>query len=369
MTITNMETTVVRKKPERRAMKAQRQPVVEVVRDATEWDALVEGARHGTVFHSFGFLEAMAASSGMKLVPMVARRGDDAVGLFPVFVQTVGFLRLGFSPPPGTLVPRLGPLLLGDHSHQADRERHGVELAAVFNDFITKRLRIGAMEFGAVSETFDPRPYLWLGYSARPVFTYSLSMKDGAEAAFNGFKKQIRTDARRAANYTNLRLEEGGVEVYNEVINLTRKRYREQGEVWAPSDEYLADVFKKVNAGGKRIRCWGVYEENVLISGVIVLFHNGMALHWIGGVRYEAPYIGVNEWLHRTVIQAAEAEGFHTYEMVGANTERLCRHKSKYNPRADVAYVMTRRTGLGGAAARLLDVKTFRRFLKSWKKR
>jgi len=65
----------------------------------------------------------------------------------------------------------------------------------------------------------------------------------------------------------------------------------------------------------------------------------------------------MNDLIHWRIIRDAIDEGYTTYDLVGANTERLCRYKSKFNPALRTYYSMTDgMTGMNTAA------KLYRKF-------
>ena len=339
--------------------------LVEIYDSIEKWDSLVDDAKQSAIYHRYAFLKAIAEESGTRLFSLVVKKNGEPLGLFPVFVKKLGGFRIGFSPPPGVLVPNLGPVLIAAVSHQSDRERMEGEMAETLSKYLECVLKLSFIKFTTTWKNgFDVRPYAWRGFKARPVYTYSIDLSNGVDEASKGFKQQLRRLARRAAQYEGLRLVQGDIDVYRGIVRLTRSRYREQGEHWAPSDAYLEKVFHTLNDGEQRIRCWAVFSGNDLISGLAVPFFRGTAAHWFGAVRYEAPFMGINEWLHRTVMEEAAAAGCHTYDLVGANTERICRHKSRYNPNPEVYFSVEKRLGLRGAALRVLENDRIKNILK-----
>lgn len=339
--------------------------LVETAASAEEWDSLVESSRQSAIYHRHAFIDAIAEESGTRLCPLIVKKNGEPLGFFPVFIKKFGGFRIGFSPPPGVLVPNLGPVLIAAVSHQSDRERMEGEMAETLSNYLERELKLSFIRFTTTwNNGFDVRHYTWRGFKARPVYTYSIDLSNGVDEASKGFKQQLRRLARRAAQYEELRLVEGDIDVYRDIVRLTRSRYREQGEHWAPSDAYLEKVFHALNKGEQRLRCWAVFSGDDLISGLAVPFFGGTAAHWFGAVRYEAPFMGINEWLHRTAMEEAAAAGCHTYDLVGANTERLCRHKSRYNPNLEVYFNVEKRLGLRGAALRVLENDRIKGLLK-----
>jgi len=53
--------------------------------DQETWDEYVELSPHGTVFQRYGALEAQANHSNATLHPLVGYKGQEPIGIFPVF--------------------------------------------------------------------------------------------------------------------------------------------------------------------------------------------------------------------------------------------------------------------------------------------
>ncbi len=324
------------------------------------WDAWMAQAR-ASLYHRRAWLEAMAEESGADLVPLVCRAKAEVVGCYPVFVKRRGLTAV-LSPPPGCLVAGLGPVVPVDEARSAAEKTHFAAIEA-FEAFVEGHLAPDLVRVITATDLPDARPFVWAGYQTTPRYTYTLPLGPGAEAVFAAFKKQVRTDARRATRYDDLAVADGDRAAFLTVCRMVRSRYAEQGLSWGPSEEYLDRLYDAF--GDEHIRTKAVVRDGEVLAGLVLLADGHRVQHWIGGLSYDADYIGLNELLHWETVQAYAEAGYETYELVGANTEHLCRHKAKYNPDLALYFELERATTRGRAARALLDAEPVRRLVRS----
>lgn len=313
------------------------------------WDGWLDAAGCSSVFHRAPFLRAMARHSGSRLAAMTARIGGEVVALYPAFLSGGGPLRVLESPPPRCAVPDLGPVLLGEPASPYERETRWGAISRAFEAFIRAEFRPSGVRVTLGPALADPRPLQWSGYRVEPRFTYEIDLAGGAERVFASFRSQVRTDARRATRYPELEIVDGGPEHLAALVRRVRERYAEQGRAWGPSEGYFAELLRELPPGTLAVKA--AMADGEMVSGLGLLAWGGTVRHWIGGTATSGRRIGVNELLHWRAVEQYAAAGFTTYEMMGANTEHLCRHKSRYNPRLVPYYAAERATGAARASA------------------
>jgi lipid II:glycine glycyltransferase (peptidoglycan interpeptide bridge formation enzyme) len=83
---------------------------------------------------------------------------------------------------------------------------------------------------------------------------------------------------------------------------------------------------------------------------MLVLVSDGTAYYWQGGASATYDGVSVNTLLHwrviRDVIDAPELSDVTQYDLVGANTERICEYKRKFGGRL-VPYYTVESGGIG----------------------
>ncbi len=91
---------------------------------AEEWDTIISQSPQGTLFHTWNWLKITEKHTDMKLFPVVGIKDNKPVGVFPLFFQKKGPVRLVFSPPPHAALPYLGPVLAGTDILRQDKKEN-----------------------------------------------------------------------------------------------------------------------------------------------------------------------------------------------------------------------------------------------------
>ncbi|GAB3664705.1 GNAT family N-acetyltransferase [Halopiger thermotolerans] len=287
------------------------------------------------VFHEPDALTVLDAHTDAEMRLYGAFKGQQAVGLLPVFVDEKSVGRTVFSPPVSLGVPRLGPIINPNSPKRRKWERINGELAeAVAADLETdKRSTLFRMTCPVGYD--DPRPYDWNGFTTEPKFTYVVDLEDCAdvEDAMSGFSKSLRNEMRRYDDL-DLTIEQEGIEsalrIYEDVVD----QYAEYDDTAPMTRPFLRDLLSSLDDD-----CWRVYvartPDGEYKSGIITLFSNDLAYYWQGGVVASYEHVSVNNLLHRVILEDVvtdpELESITGYDLVGANTERLCEYKGKFN--------------------------------------
>lgn len=316
------------------------------------WDQWIDESEGGYLYHKLAWLQAIAQETNTEFTPLICRKEQKVVALFPIFVKK-GTLAVVLSPPPLCSVPELGPVLLFNAERQFDFEKDYFSIVKYFASFIEKEFHPDLIRIKSTIFLQDIRPYVWGGYSIVPRYTYRIPLEAGTDELFARFKKQVRTDIRRAAKYDDLELIEGDQSTYRAVCTMVRARYNEQEISWNSSDTYLDSLYNSF--GGKHLRTKAIVHQGEVITGLVVIDYKKRVHHWLGGVKPEGSYIGLNELLHWEIIKEAAKKGYTYYELVGGNTKHLCRHKSKYNPYLAIYFDMEVGTFKGRTMRYLLD--------------
>ncbi|AEH37623.1 GNAT family N-acetyltransferase [Halopiger xanaduensis] len=287
------------------------------------------------VFHDPDALTVLDAHTDAEMRLYGAFKGQQAVGLLPVFVDEKSVGRTVFSPPVSLGVPRLGPIINPNSPKRRKWERINSELAeAVAADLETdKRSTLFRMTCPVGYD--DPRPYNWNGFTTEPKFTYVVDLEgcSDVEDAMSGFSKSLRNEMRRYDDL-DLTIEQEGIDsamrIYEDVV----VQYEEYDDTAPMTEPFLRDLLSSLDDDR-----WRVYvartPDGEYKSGIITLFSNDLAYYWQGGVVASYEHVSVNNLLHRVILEDIvtdpELESVTGYDLVGANTERLCEYKGKFN--------------------------------------
>lgn len=323
--------------------------------DAIEkWDEWVEQSNGGTFFHQLPILDVVADHSGAKLHRLVGFKGQQPVGVFPVFELSKGPVNMVFSPPPSLNIPSLGPVLFDENQlKQHKSERRNRRFIEGCLEWISEE--IGPKYIRIISGTAyqDPRPFSWNGFDVVPSHTYHVDLTVGEEEVMNRFKKSLRSDIRRSID-EEYELRQGDEDDVRFLIEKVRERYEAQGKEYNLTADYAVDLQRA--AGTNRMPVYIGEVNGERVSGILSPRLNSTLYYWQGGGKPDVS-LPMNDLIHWQIIRDAIDEEYAVYNLVGANTPRLCKYKSKFNPDLRTYYTMERGTMVMNAASDL-----FKRF-------
>lgn len=332
--------------------------------DGDEWERALPDAGF-EVFHTREALEVVARHVPGELFLLAGYKGDRPVGLFPLVVEERSVGRAVLSPPPSMGIPRLGPLLMPASPKRRKQER----LNRKFTREVLSRFdvdRRATLLRVICSPTYgDPRPFTWDGLDVGPSFTYTLDTEGRTtDELLSSFSKSLRREIRDARE-VDLAIEVEGPEAARAIHEQTRARYEEQGESYGLDWEYVGDLTEAL-AETDRCRTYVARApDGEFVSGITVLYSNDAGYFWQGGARGTDEDVSVNSLLHwrivEDVVEDPPRESVTQYDLMGANTERLCQYKSKFGADLDPYYVVE-----SGGAEMALAKRAYRALAAFW---
>ena len=310
--------------------------------DLAEWEAGLPDAGF-EVFHTAAALSVLDRHSSGNLELLGGYRGEQLVAMAPVFVRRApGGIRVLSSPPPARSVPRLGPILMPTSPKQRKQEKVNRE----FTNGLLDALDVGSartlLRMICTPEYTDPRPYRWAGLSVEPSYTYRLHIGDRSpDALLKSFSQSLRREIRSGEDL-DIDIETAGVAGGETVFRETAARFAEQSQHFGVTWPYVRDVIESLE---ERCRVYVARDpDGEYLGGIISLFSNDAAYYWLGGTRANYDGVSVNSLLHweliRAVAENPPIDSVHSYDLVGANTERLCPYKSKFGADLTPYYVV-----------------------------
>jgi hypothetical protein len=317
-----------------------------------EWAAALPASGF-EVFHTAPALSVLAEHAAGDLYLLGGFNGDRPVALVPLFVRRgpAGTAMIS-SPPPGFNIPHLGPIAMPQSPKRRKREKQNGEFtekvveAIDADDSRTLFRTVCAPTYG------DPRPFRWAGFDVDAAFTYRLAVGDAPDDLLTSFSKSLRREI-RDGDESDIVVSQGDIEAAEAVYWHTAARYAEQNEEIGSSWEYVRDLLEALDAEGRYRVYTAETDDGRFLGGIIVLYSNDCAYYWLGGARAVHDGVSVSSLLHwhivRDVAEAGTGEGENEddapldsvdrYDLVGANTERLCRYKAKFG--ADLCHYYT----------------------------
>lgn len=298
------------------------------------------------VFHTPSALSVLADHAPGELRLYGGFKGDQPVGLFPVVVQDRPVGRAVFSPPPGMGIPRLGPLVMPTSPKQRKRERVNRRFTEAVLDELDVDDSLTLFRSICTADYTDPRPYRWADMAVETNFTYLLDL-DGRspEEVKRSFSKSLRREIDDGAAL-DLEIHREGIGGARSVYDETKRRYEAQDRTFSLEWPYVRDLVTRLD---DRSRVYVARTpEGRFLSGITVLYSNDAAYFWQGGTRTTYEDVEINSLLHwhliRDIIEESPIDSVTGYDLMGANTERLCRYKSKFGAEL-VPYYVTESSG------------------------
>jgi hypothetical protein len=311
--------------------------------DTTEWDSALPDSGFD-VFHTSTALSVLERHVDGDLELLVGYKGHQPVGLFPLVVQRRALGKALLSPPPSVGAPRLGPLVMPASPKRRKQEKCN----RTFTQAVLERVGAGdsrsLLRLVCTPAYSDPRPFTWEGLDVETVFTYRLDTAgQTTDELLASFSKSLRRDIRDGRNLDiDVRINDpDGARL---VHDQTAERYREQNRSYSFDWPYV-DELTDALAAENRCRVYTAHDsDGEFLSGITVLYSNDTAYFWQGGARATHENVSLNSLLHwhilTDLIENPPRESVTRYDLMGANTERLCRYKSKFGASLVPHYVV-----------------------------
>lgn len=300
-------------------------------KDAEEWDALVEASPHGTIFHTWKWLNVMEKHSTKtllgrkckgKLYPLVIYDGSTPIGLFPLFYYK-NLFKFVQSPPSAVEDLYLGPVLINYNSlSQSKRINRFLLVMTEVDNFIKSELRPNFTLFHSAPGMTDSRPFKWTGYEVEPMHTYVLRLSS-LDTVWSNFPKRLRQGIKKVER-KGFELLEGSKKDLVHLYGLMKDRSRIHTPI-----EFVYDIFDNYYPHNLKFFIVGKGGKN--FTGLINICFNGKVGAWIGIPKCSVDGVNPNELVIYGSIKWAFENGYKYYEIIGANSFTTYSFKSKFN--------------------------------------
>ena len=287
-------------------------------------------------FHAPEALDVLDDHVAGDLLLLGAFKGDRPVALLPIFEQTKSVGRMLVSPPPGRSVSRLGPVLMPASPKRSKQEKLNREFAELVLEELDAEDTTTLLRMTGNTEFSDPRPYVWADYDVETLWTYRLKVGDESPGSLlKDASKSLRREIGDARDLdVTVEREEDDLDGARSVFEETRKRYAEQGRTLSLSWDYVSDMVETM-LETDRARVYVARDgEGRFLTGITVVYSNDAAYFWQGGARSIHEGVAINSLVHWNIVEDVAKdpprETVDTYDLLGANTERLCKYKAKF---------------------------------------
>jgi hypothetical protein len=315
---------------------------------ASEWDALVNNSAQGTLFHTWNWLEIIERHTRSILYPLVVKNEDVPLGIFPLFFQKKGVLKMVFSPPPRTSVFYMGPIVINYETLRQDkRENNYFEIQKLIDEYITTELDADYVSISLPPGLPDPRPFSWSNYSVTPLYDYVINLNNGADFLFQTLDKKRRQDINRI-HRKGIKVEIGSKKEYELILDLMEERYKQQAKIVNVPKDYLLDIY---DAFSEYLTIFYATYEGEVITGLIDLHYKDSIYSWIGNlkpVKYIAP--SPSDLINWEAVKYGCEQGFKSYVLLSAagNKRLYAYNAAKFNPQLSIRFSVKRSSFTAG---------------------
>jgi len=316
-----------------------------------EWERTLPDSG-AEVFHRPEVLHVIDEYTDSEMRLYGGFKGEEPVGLLPIFVDSNPLGKIVTSPPPSMVVPRLGPIVLTASPKQRKREAVNRRFVERVLDDLRMDSPRSLVRLQCSLWYDDPRPFQWAGHEVEQSFTYVLDLADTTtDAVRAAFSKGLRREI-TASEVEDVTVAVEDATMATRVHEQVADRYGQQDERFHVNLEYMRDI---VAALDDRSRVYVARDPSGgYRSGIVVLYGSDTAYFWLGGARASYDGESVNGKLHWRIITDildGDTPDVNGYDLVGANTERLCQYKSKFGATLEPYYTVES-SGLGMRVAK-----------------
>jgi hypothetical protein len=314
--------------------------IIEVIKDDDLWDKFIDNSTYGTLFHKTKFLNCVSTHFSYKLLKYGVYDNEELIGLIPMFYKKTYGAKMLFSPPPQTNIPYLGFVMNSDYDslNQNKKESRLNNIVDVLNSEINNYspnfIFISTVQF------LDIRPFKWSGYIADPQYTYCLQLIDPIEQIWSKLSlRSCRRKIEAAEKEIILKKDNNVIPLYD----LWKKRYEDQEINVGTPLQYFQDLMKSYP---DNFDIYYLSKNDTYIGGQIVIKYKNKYILWVGNLKV-SDIAGANEFLNWELIKNAKKEGYEIFELLGANTKRLCQFKTKFNPNLELYFNLYKKDFVG----------------------
>jgi len=304
---------------------------VELIEDGQkeEWNRYVEDSPMSTIFHTYSFLKVVEKHTNTRLHTIIGYKGQHPIGLFPFFEMKKGPFSMVFSPPPEVGVPYIGPLLLNyQNLKQRKRESRHKNFIEKTLEYIRQNLDPSYYLITTCPEYDDIRHFKWHNFSASPKYTYQLDLAPTLDDIIKNFRKSKRKNIEQNLD-ENYMIDIGGKEAIKYIYNNKKGRYNAQGKKFRLGLDYFLDLNSELSP--EQFVTYIASLDDEYVSGFIVLMDEKIAYCWQGAGKADVD-LPINDLIYWKIIKDCKEKGIRKCDFVGANTPRICKYKSEFNP-------------------------------------
>ncbi|KXH74445.1 MAG: hypothetical protein AM326_00150 [Candidatus Thorarchaeota archaeon SMTZ-45] len=326
--------------------------------DEKEWNSVVYNSKHGSIFHTFEWVDVLEKEFGRKIL-IGAWLNGKLVGVFPCIIGSkdkptkhIRSFRLGFD--------YGGPVSIVD-----DRQIV-MELVLKFEE-IAKKEALKA----TIATTLDfnfATEFEALGYTKELGATFIVDLKKSVDELWSNLDRSARKNVRKALNNDFcIRSAKNRIEIekYYEIFVETAKRAGFSPD--SRSKNFYYNIWDNFHEKGLA-NIFIAELNNETVSDLCVLLYKKTITAFCSGTLNKYLSLQPNSLLFWHVIEWGHKNGFEYFDLAGADLPDLYRFKKKWGSNLTNYYIFTK-TYPSLSYRLLTSYYKFRRSLHKIKKR
>lgn len=323
---------------------------VRPIDDRDRWNDLLADATHPTAFHHAAALDVFEAYSDTVCHRLVGFKGEEAIGLFPLFTMEKGPFTVAFSPPPDLKISYLGPRMIYRHDpkrrRRDKRNRQFVESAL---DWLEETHDPRFTSIRTASQYDDTRPFIWREFEATPRYTYVIDLEREPDELLSAFSSDARSNV--TSDYdVDYEIGPAGPDAIAKIMEQVKQRHAEQEKAFPLDVEPVEELYRSLPEGV--LRPYVCRIDGEFAGGVLNVEYAGRAIRWLGGTKVDVD-IPINDLLDWNYSRDAMERGAVSYDLAGANNPQIASFKAKFAPDLLTYYSLQRGSAGMTALSRL----------------
>lgn len=295
------------------------------------WQKLVDNSPHSSVYHNIDWIKIAQKHTNTELFLLQALNKNELIGGIPLFCRRKyqEQLIILMSPPyPNqTLISNLGPIFVDDQDIKEYKKEYRFKVfVSELEEYIKANIKPHITRIYMTPDLIDTRPFLWLGYTVTPEYTYITNLSD-MESIWKNFKRSVRKSVFKLQKL-GIVVHQGGFKEYKSILNSVFKRFNEQAIPLSVPYQYMIELFETMYP--EKMRVFVARNGDRILSGQVITLHKNKIYFWIGGVRTNIKGVYPMDLLVWEIMKWGFENGFNLCENVGANNPSISTFKSRY---------------------------------------
>lgn len=309
------------------------------------WDELVERSPHGTIFHKSFWLTTSSEMLNKKLKIYGCFENEELVGGCSLYTYKFKrFFKLASSII--EMTPYGGVILAPSTSTKVREQEQSYRdiIKSLCNAF--DKEHFDHIQITNSPDFIDVRPFIWNGWGGRILYAYYLNLCEDIE-------KSISKNARRTikgaikSNISVKKLNSDDVKRYfSRYYDLFKMTYLRQNIQPPVPMDFLKTMMNMLHDQQKDEMWIAKTSSGEIAAAEVIVFDDKRAYRWSPASHTELRKTGATSLLLYEIFQDLKKKGFKEINLMAANTPRLAKFISSFNPKLVPYYPVEKKISL-----------------------